>query len=470
MRSRLLWMLPVIGVVMTFLCYQYLTEEYQAHIWTGESKQARLNPYLAAENFLQQRNVKVELAIDTLDFESIPTSDIVFLSKVDSMLVSQSQIDAALDWIFRGGYLIVGVVDETSGGSSILATFDVEPEYQDIDIAEAFITSDGKPMTASERMREANRKIDQRSIEKKRQQAQGKNRTDLGDTSKPVVEDAEVDTEKKRDDQFNQELFDLLNADFDHEFYTATIGETEQGEQSDEIHLAVLDRIIFSHPDSEFAIDDESEEFAADAYQLTAWLSDEYGQRMLQFNYGDGTFTVMSSTELWQNNYIGLGDHAYFLSYLIPDESTLHLFYNISAPPLSSIFSGYFYEALWASIALLALWLWFQGVRVQQAIEIVQGQRRSFAEHLAANAKFLVANKQFDTLLAPIAEDIEHQMRRLHPRFSQLNDATKMAMLAEKTALPESSIQLWARYCRGVETQQQLFAALKIGNAIRKKI
>jgi hypothetical protein len=472
MRSKLLWLLPIVGVVITGLCYRYLTEEYQAHIWTGESKQARLNPYLAAQKFLQERNVTVEPTIERLDFESIPTGDLVFLSKVDSMLVSQSQIDAALDWVSRGGYLLVGVVEETSGGSSILTTFDIEPEYQDIDIVEAFINSDGDPMSASERMREANRKIEQRRIEREQQLADDKAVSkELSDGDSPRADEASRSEisggDAKSDDQFDQELFDLLNADFEHEFYVATIGESATdeevvGRQSDEIHLAVLDRIILTHPDSESA--------AEEPYILTGWLDDEYGQRMLQFNYGDGIFTVMSSTELWTNSYIGLGDHAYFLSYLIPDESTLHLFYNISAPSLSSILSRYFYEALWASLILLALWLWARGVRVEPVIEAVQGQRRNFAEHIASSAKFLVANKQFDTLLVPIVEDIDRQMRRFYPAFSQMNEHTKAAMLAEKTELPESTVQRWLGYCDGIETQQQLFAALKIGNAIRKKL
>jgi len=43
-------------------------------------------------------------------------------------------------------------------------------------------------------------------------------------------------------------------------------------------------------------------------------------------------------------------------------------------------------------------------------------------------------------------------------------------MLVERTELPEKIIQSWARYCDSVNSQDELLAALKIGNLIRKKL
>ncbi len=467
MRVKLSWVLLLASCVALAVLYHFFTEEYDAHIWTGESKEARVNPYLAAQQFLENRDVKIEATIDTLDFDSIPTGDLVLLSQVDSMLVSQSQIDAALDWVSRGGYLLVGVSEQAEGGRSILSEFDISPEYQDIEIAEAFLDASGNSLTPSERMREANQKIDERRAEKKKLEEESSQR-DLNSESgaDPLsTPDQEPDAASKselkdEEAEFDEQLFDLLNADFNHEFYKANVGDGD-----DEIHLAVLDRIILSHP---MTFDDD--DFSSDVYELLAWSDDEYGERLLQFSYGDGTFTAMSSTELWENNYIGIGDHAYFLSYLVPDSSTLHLFYNITAPSISAVISHYFNEVIWSVAVLLGLWLWSCGIRVQKVLEVVEGQRRNFAEHLSSSAKFLVANQQFQTLLDPIQEDIEQQMRRFHPTFSQLNEHSQVSMLAEHTQIPEPTLQQWVRYCSSVDTQQELLAALKIGNAIRKKL
>jgi len=173
---------------------------------------------------------------------------------------------------------------------------------------------------------------------------------------------------------------------------------------------------------------------------------------------------------MWQNDYIGLGDHAYLLSYLIPNQSSVHLFYNVSSPSLSSILSQYFNEAIWSFIVFLFLWLWWRGIRVQKVIETVEGQRRNFAEHLSSSAKFLVANQQYDQLLEPLKNDIEQQVRVFYPNYSELGLEAQMKILSERTDIKPSSLKQWLEYCRGISSQAALLSALKIGNAIRKTL
>jgi len=451
MKSKLLWLILIISIAASIGAWFYLTEEYEVQIWTGEGKKARLNPYLAAERFLVSRDVNITSGNEQIDFSIIPTGDLVFLSRVDSMLVSQTQVDAALDWVKRGGYLVVGVSEEIEGHASILKEFDIEPEYQEVDIAEAFLDDDGNPMTASERMQEINNKIEQRRLEEERQKAEG---------NEPEIE-SEEPVNLNDDDSFNAQIFDLLNDDFAHEFYRMPLSDSE-----DELYLAVLDRIVLNHTVSY----DSSDQGYDNRYEMVASVDDEHGNRLLQFDFGEGTFTAISSADLWTNKYIGLGDHAYFLAYLFPDNSALHLFYNISAPSIGQLLNKYFHEAILASMILLGLWLWSRGFRVQRVIDVVEGQRRSFAQHLSSSAQFLTANKQFQVLIEPIKEDIEQQMRPFYPRFSQLNEHSQIGMLAERTQIPESTLRDWVRYCQKVDNQQELIAALKIGNAIRKKL
>jgi hypothetical protein len=452
MKSAAPWMVLLVSVAAMVSAWFYFTEEYQTQVWIGEGKQAKLNPYLAAQRFLEDRGLNVYSGNEQLDFSIIPTSDLVFLSKVDSMLVSQTQVDAALDWVSRGGYLLVGVTQEIAGHASILKEFDIEPEYKDVEIAEAFLDDDGDPMSASERMEEINRKIEERRAQEKQQDSDGL------DQQEEVLEKP---VELNKDDTFEAQIFDLLNVDYAHEFYRTPIGD-----DGEELYLAALDRIVLSHP----LVYGDFDAKHSDDYEMVAWVDDEHGERLLQFAYGDGTFTALSSTEYWTNKYIGLGDHAYFLSYLFSDGSNLHLFYNVSVPTIGHLLNKYFGEAIWAALVLLGLWLWNRGPRVQKVIDVVEGQRRSFSEHLAASAEFLTANKQFHVLIKPIQEDIEQQMRPHYPGFSQLNQHAQASMLAQKTQLPESTLHDWLGYCQKVENQQQLIAALKLGNAIRKKL
>lgn len=452
MKSTALWVILFVSAAVTLAAWFYFTEEYQKTIWTGDSKQAKLNPYLAAQRFLEDRGLRVSSSNEQIDFSTIPTNDLVFMSKVDSMLVSQTQVDAALDWVSRGGYLLVGVTQEIAGHASILKEFDIKPQYKDVEIAQAFLDDDGEPMSLSQRMEETNKKIEERrSAEQQRD-------SESLDKQKEVLEKP---VELNENDTLEAQIVDLLNDDYAHEFYRMPISDDGQG-----LYLAALDRIVLSHP----LVYGDFEAEHSDNYEMVAWVDDEHGERLLQFAYGDGTFTALSSTEYWTNTYIGLGDHAYFLSYMFPDDSTLHLIYNVSAPSIAFLLNKYFAEAIWAALVLLCLWLWNRGLRVQKMIDVVEGQRRSFSEHLAASAKYLVANKQFHVLIKPIQEDIEKQMRPYHPEFSQLNQHSQAAVLAQRTQLPEPSLSDWLGYCQKVENQQQLIAALKIGNAIRKKL
>ena len=495
MKVTKLWgFIFVVSLVAVFAYFQF-TEEYETSIWTVKSKKARNNPYLAATHFLENRKVVVDSTVDSLDFTNIATSDIVVLTEVDSMLVSQSSIDAAIDWVSKGGYLLVGVNEESGTSSSILDYFEIESDISySGDYDESYDEDeDDDQLNTAEQMEEANRRIDERIAERDRKlkEAQLDNDTDdLDDSSSTngskITEDSS-DTIDSVNDDLDDDQLDIINNDQSHEFYKVSLSESE-----DFIHLAVLDHYVFisndyydsedesyshSSDDYEYESADDYTDYEqtaspsdGDDYRIVTSISDENGVRILHYKYGDGDFTVLSSVRMWQNDNIGVGDHAYLLSYLIPNESKLHLFYNVSSPPIWQILHQYFYEAIWALLLLLTLWLWWRAIRVQHVIETVEGQRRNFAEHLSSTAKFLLANKQYEPLLTPLKNDIEQQMRVFYPNYLDLGIEAQVNALAERTDINQSILKQWVEYCGGVSSQAAFFSALKIGNAIRKKL
>jgi len=398
-------------------------------------------------------------------------------------LVSQRQVDEALRWIDQGGFLIVGVGQETEGYDSLLKRFDIRPEEHEFDLENSLFGDEGlEDMSPSERMREVNRRIKERREEEESEQSEeadaANENNELSDDSTPAKQDRKVVSE---DDSFNKQLFDLLNIDYQHSYYKADLGE-DYGE----IHLAALDQISLAHPLIEGQdYFDENEEEPEDAesgelksenqridpeYEMVANIADEHGTRLLQFDSGKGTLTAISSAALWDNDHIGLADHALFLAFFVPENSKLHLFYNFDVPSILEIVSKYFYELLIISLLMLCLWLWRRGIRVQRKVEFIEGQRRNFHEHLHAAAKFMTVNNQFQPLLSALQDDISNQMRSFYPGFAQLTKPAQVAMLVERTELSEDLVQSWADYCDNLENQEQLLAALKIGNAIRNKL
>ncbi len=406
MRKYWLAALTVILALVAAWLFTQLFERYEKEIDAGYSKEARLNPYLAAKQFLEKNGLNVLEQTAVLDFKTVPTEDTVFLSAVDSMLLTESQIQKALDWVSQGGFLIIGVSKEIEGRNSFLTRFDIDPQYT-----------------------------------------------------------------KKHDEEDNSQLaeaiIDILDQNKKRKQYTINLADDER-----QLTVQVLDSIVLNHPDidKDRYKDNESKEQASSSYEMTAAVSDELGPRLLQFDYGKGGFVALSSTRFWENKYIGKADHAYLLAYLVPDEGVVHLFYNVTAPSLWELLERYFLELSLVSIALLLLWLWRIGLRVQGIKHITEGQRRLFTENLTASAEFLVSKKQYQPLLTPIKEDITAQMQLFHPGFLQLDLPAQTALIAERAEMPEETVQAWINYTNIVNNQDELITALKLGNAIRRKL
>lgn len=404
MRKYWLAALTIFVVTVCAWSFTVLFERYEEEVDVGYSKEAKQNPYLAAQRFLERNGVAVREQTIALDFSVIPTEDTVFLSIVDSMLLTESQIDKALDWIAQGGLLVIGVDQEIEGHDSLLARFDIEPEY----VNEA---------------------------------------------------DAEAG-------EFGQAIIDALEKFKDAERYTIELADNQ-----DQLSVEVLDNIVLNHPDIDYATNQkQSQHQAASDYELTASVSNDDGAKLLQFAHGKGELTVLSSTTFWQNEHIGEADHAYLLAYLLPSEGTVHLFYNISMPPLYDLLGHYYAELVLACAALLALWLWRISLRIQGTRVVVDGQRRNFTEHLTASAEFLASKKQYQPLITPIKDDINAQMQLYHPGFAKLDTKTQTALIAQRVGLSEDMIEQWIAYTNTVDDQPALLDALKLGNAIRRKL
>lgn len=407
MQKYLLGILTLILLACCVWMFTTLFEQYDEEVDAGYSQEALLNPYLAAQQFLKQNEVKVLAKTSVLDFSLISPDDTVFLSEVDSMLLTESQINKAINWVEQGGFLIIGIGKETEGHDSLLKRFDIEPSNH----------------------KHATSKADESSTE--------------------------------LSENLTEALNNLVNLN-EHPTYTIPLAD-DRGE----IKLQVLDNIVLNHPD---LTEDKAHYKKSLPYKLTAEEGDDVGVRLLQFNYGKGSFVALSSAKLWQNKHIGEADHAFLLAYFVPKGSSLHFFYDVTAPSLLTLLQHYFFELLVACSALLLLWLWRASLRVEGLKMVTEGQRRVFTEHLTASAEFLASKKQYQALLMPIKEDITAQMRLFHPGFTQLDMNAQTALIAQRAEIPEKTVQTWVDYTNQVNNQDELIEALKLGNAIRRKL
>jgi len=265
-------LLTLLVGVIGFIVWGAMTfiETYEREVTTGYSNKAIQNPFLAAQLFLERNGVEVIEETDVLDFSLIDTNETVFLSDVDDMILTQSQITKALSWVERGGFLIVGVGAEIEGNASILERFDIDPIEYTEDLDDSFSERDTR--SASQRLRDLNDDVDERA----------KNGESTDD---------------------NASLEELLNED--ETYYTVNLSDDDG-----QLRLQVVDRIVLNHPllDNDGASEPIYGDYH-DSYELSAQVSDERGARALQLDYGEGTFTALSSSLIWNNELIDEADH-----------------------------------------------------------------------------------------------------------------------------------------------------------------
>ena len=97
-------------------------EQVEAPFFTRPGDEALLNPYLAAERFLNKNNIKTQSVSGAKLLDELPLhSDTIFLSnhRNDGLLTTARQ-DALYDWIIEGGHLVMvahTLWDEEQNGS-----------------------------------------------------------------------------------------------------------------------------------------------------------------------------------------------------------------------------------------------------------------------------------------------------------------------------------------------------------------
>jgi hypothetical protein len=419
MLTLVLLLLAALGVWTFFALF----ESYQEEIPTGYTNEARINPFFAAQVFMQKNDVSVISDPNQLDFTSLDSDVTVFLSSVDSVILTDKQVSQALTWIFSGGYLVVGVGQEISGHASLLSSFDITPEW----------------------------------VENPNEFA------NFFDDELSEDEEAELAGEAALRGVIS---LDSLREMLEHEPLTFKLELTDV-EQS--LDVQVLDNISLQHPSQEYDEEGELLDYQPTSdYEVGAVAADEYGIRLLQVAYGEGIFTALSSDEMWRNEHIGAVDHAFFLNYLAPNDTSLLIYYNINSPSLFSLLRKYFWETMMALCVLLLLWLWRSVQRVEGIEAVEVGNRRLFSEHLIASAKFLFSHEQYTQLLEPLKDEINQLAAKWYPAFNALSDQEQANLMAQRTDLPASRISQWQRVMRDCQTQSNFETALRLGNHIRE--
>jgi len=441
MRDKILFVLLALLILVGVTGFFYFFESYETEQDIGYSRKARQLPFLAAEQFLQNLEKEVNSKNNLLDFDVIAIDDIVFLSKVNSILLTPTQVDEAVAWLQKGGQIIVGVGDETGSLDSLLARFDVTTAEQESEEFNFFDeTEQGEKL--SDQLKRQNERFDKQQAEHKAKKDEPQ---DIPDET-VTAHDEEEQTE---------EITDQIAVTFD---------------DSDEpLNVKLGDNIYLQHP---YLGDDyQHSEYLSDLdYELISWAENDSGYHLMQFEVGEGMLTVLSTSQMWKNYTIDELDNAYLLAELVGDADRVHFYFNLRALPLSQLLIKYFPEALGMLIAALLFWLWRGFIRVTRIEGETTGQRRALSEHLAATTELFAKYERYDLLVEPIVADIEQQMSTIVSSFEQRNVNEKIELLAHHSGLDHQLISDWFEGVAQTNNNETFLKVVKIGKMIRNRL
>ena len=197
--------------------------------------------------------------------------------------------------------------------------------------------------------------------------------------------------------------------------------------------------------------------------------------RFVTFDYGKGTVSAVSSLHFARNGLIGTNDNAEFVwrllelappkalqVYLRPERLSLWGFLNEHAAPV-----------LFATAALLALWLWRIAPRFGPVQPDAPPARRRLLDHLRASGRFYWSQVLRARLVIAARDAALRRIARAQPDFGFASAAERAQRVCALARIPPEDAQRFmaagghlrgADFIRIVHTAQRIHSALERGN------
>ncbi len=184
-------------------------------------------------------------------------------------------------------------------------------------------------------------------------------------------------------------------------------------------------------------------------YELTWKIADQSGPYLMQYAVGKGRLTVLSTTDVFTNEYIDQYDHARLLLELVQPASlqnnTLQeTVWLIAVDDMPSLWHWLWQNAgyVMASLSLLfLLWLWRAPLRFGPVLDDQPVARRKLLEHIEASAWYRWHYKQWPQLITAVQEDVWEQIQKMHPMIQRERPDQAWSILEEITQINQSDIK-----------------------------
>lgn len=428
------------------------------------------NPYYAAELFLRRQGLEVQSVGSSTPLVRLPASGDVMLVRNMGASVAEHHVDAILDWVQRGGRLVLESHDVLSDPQAALKECRRdgcdEQEWEDAaEEAQAATERVGEeiehPLLArlgiylihadSEVEDEADSETE--SVE-----------TESVETESVETESVETESSAASDSEA-QQAADAVRRELQ------ALAEQEQEGEDEYEEVAPATVALPGGDTARVAINDSFTLVDSEKVAAQRWAHKDI-THMLRVDRGKGSIWVLSDTQFMQSRRarrvaelladsvqagvrasvdtydIQRHDHAYFLYQLLMHNGTgaaakpgkVWLLYNADAKPLHQLLWDNARWAIKGFVLLLLVWLWWLNNRFGPPLGKLDPPRRNLLEHLRMSGSFAWQQDGAKRLWLRNREQILTDIVRKHPRLSAMNADEQAKTLADMTGYPVSSI------------------------------
>ncbi|WP_299594238.1 DUF4350 domain-containing protein [uncultured Microbulbifer sp.] len=418
-RIAIVWTLLLLTAACTLFLYFF--ERHTEEVDLGFGPEARRNPFLAAQQFLDQLDIHHRRADNISIVSTLDDGDALFLAS-SSQVYNQDRLRELLDWIEAGGHAIV-IAHRGDGDNEqdlLLATLGLEVTNGDLDlyfnrqVREVFgeDASDLQGKTASEMMRDHNRKLAEEESSGEAPAVSDDNET----AEESAPRNPDVDPERlvnlTSDSGASYALYFDPGKVFTHEMMgQGTDVDRDADVDGNPLHWVPFQKISTQSP-------------------------------LVYYERGRGRMTLMTDGGLWRNDRIGEFDHAYFLAHLV-GERALVMITQPRFDTLGTLIQRYTLELFFAGLLALIAWIANRSRRFGPMAPPAASERRSLMEHIRACGHFYWRQNRAVLLFDQARKPLLKKLVRNRQPGAERQIAQS---IAEKTGLSAQEIfdTLWA--------------------------